>query len=244
MRITDRSDRKDQRRGWIESTLAPLLLLFSSVATAELVVSAAQTTMLGTDTLELACTPLTVEGTLEGDTGIITQITNVGITGTYQGDASSLDLSGDWDNQGSFLSGASTITFLDQCLSTPSPTSTISGNNTFNVLQVSTTTSKTLIFESGTTQEITGDFIVNNPSAVTLQSSDPNTPAVITTTNPAVRAALQQVANSSSNPVTILGGAVKPIPTLSTWSALALIFLLMLGALRSGLLDRLHTLRY
>ena len=55
---------------------------------------------------------------------------------------------------------------------------TITGSNTFNILKIAPTVSGVFIFTVGTTQTITGDFIVNGTASITVTLESTSTSAV------------------------------------------------------------------
>lgn len=115
---------------------------------------------LGTGSLALGCADLDVLGSFTGGTVGFTQGRDVTITpsGVMNGNSATLELSGDWDNTGSFLAGTSTVRIVDGCglLS-----GVINGNSSFNNLTLSTTTGKQVSFTANTTQTILGLFDVS-----------------------------------------------------------------------------------
>jgi hypothetical protein len=110
---------------------------------------------LGTAQLDLGCADLELSGTLDADASSVVQARHVSIApgGVLQGGSSSVSLSGDWSNQGSFVAGTSSISIVDGC---GSLASTISGQSTFFDLAASSSQGKALLLESGATQTVTG----------------------------------------------------------------------------------------
>jgi hypothetical protein len=93
-------------------------------------------------------------GTNDLDCGSLT-ITN---TGTYNGNTGTILLGGNWDNQGTFNPGTSTVTFTDDC--GPATTSTITGSTDFYNFIAITANGHILEFESGETQSILNDLVL------------------------------------------------------------------------------------
>ena len=112
---------------------------------------------LGTGNLALGCADLDVLGTMTAGTVGFTQGRDVTITasGVMNGNSATLQLSGDWDNTGSFVPGTSTVFITDGCglLS-----GVINGNSSFNNLELSSTSGKQVTFTAGSTQTVAGAF--------------------------------------------------------------------------------------
>ncbi|GAB2479505.1 hypothetical protein GCM10027082_33030 [Comamonas humi] len=85
----------------------------------------------------LACTDLIVQGggTVALNGGSIVQIRNVSNSGTIDGSPSgTLDVNGDWTNNGSFVAAGSTVRLSNRC---GASTLQLSGATTFNNLDIS-----------------------------------------------------------------------------------------------------------
>ena len=79
------------------------------------------------------------------------------------GDSGTLEVTGDWDNSGTFNAGTSTVQMVDGCgLSS----AVIAGDTTFASLDMTTTTGKLYSFTAGSTQTVT--------SALTLLGASGN----------------------------------------------------------------------
>lgn len=103
---------------------------------------------LGSGQTKLNCGTLTVGGTLRGQAGSATGLANVQILGSglVQGDGATFNVSGTWNNAGTFEAGSSTVRMTNACTSAL----TIGGNNRFCVLEVDAP-GATLTLPSGTT---------------------------------------------------------------------------------------------
>ena len=123
---------------------------------------------LGAGSMALGCADLDVLGILSAGTVGFTQGRDVTITpgGVMNGNSATLQLSGDWDNTGTFVPGTSSVRIADGCglLS-----GVINGNTTFSSLELSTTSGKQVSFAAGSTQSIAGSFVVGGASGNLLK---------------------------------------------------------------------------
>jgi hypothetical protein len=112
---------------------------------------------LGNGSLALGCADLNVLGGLSAGTVGFTQGRDltIGPAGTLNGESAILELSGDWDNMGSFVAGTSTVRMVDGCglLS-----AVVNGDSAFHNLEIATSAGKQVSFTAGSTQTVAGDF--------------------------------------------------------------------------------------
>lgn len=112
---------------------------------------------LGTGSLALGCADLNVLGGLSAGKLGFTQARDltIGPAGTLNGDSAILELSGDWDNMGSFVAGTSTVRMVDGCglLS-----AVVNGDSAFHDLEIVTAAGKQVTFTAGSTQTVAGAF--------------------------------------------------------------------------------------
>jgi hypothetical protein len=143
----------------MKTALIALLLLPLSALAGNLTVGSGSSLDLGTGRLDLGCADLDVLGTLSAGTFGFTQGRDVTITpsGVMNGNSATLQLSGDWDNTGSFVAGTSSVQITDGCglLS-----GVINGNTSFNNLALSSASGKQVTFTAGSTQTVNGSFAV------------------------------------------------------------------------------------
>jgi hypothetical protein len=123
-------------------------------------VGSGSTLDLGTGSLALGCADLDVLGTLTAGSIGFTEGRDVTITptGVVNGNSATLELSGDWDNTGSFVAGASTVRIVDGCSLL---SGVVVGDTTFNNFELATTTGKQVSFTAGSTQTVAGAFDVS-----------------------------------------------------------------------------------
>jgi len=123
---------------------------------------------LGTGNLALGCADLDVLGTFTAGPVGFTQGRDVTIaaSGVMNGNSATLQLSGDWDNTGSFVPGTSTVLIVDGCglLS-----GVINGNSSFNNLEIESASGKQVSFTAGSTQTVAGAFAVGGASGFFLK---------------------------------------------------------------------------
>ena len=140
----------------VAASFAGAILAFAMVgAHADYRIAANSTTTLGAGALNLSCTDLVVAGTLNLGSGAILNARNVSVQpgGTVQGGSGFIALSGDWTTSatGQFIAGTSDVRFDDTC---GTGSSLISGNTTFYSARFISTTGKSFIFATNTTQTI------------------------------------------------------------------------------------------
>ena len=112
-------------------------------------------------------------GTLTGGTADINIGGNLDNFGEIQSTSAALSVAGNWNNQGTFNDNGGTVGFNGANGSTQ----TVSGSTTFNNLEITTannTTGRTVQFEGGSTQTISGTLSLLGYSGkiLTLQSTD------------------------------------------------------------------------
>ncbi|WP_169426726.1 IPTL-CTERM sorting domain-containing protein [Curvibacter lanceolatus] len=177
--------------------------------------------------MNLACAALTVQGALNMNSAQVDSANAVTIAASGAVDAgqSTITLSGDWSNNGTFAAGTSTVVFNNGCTAGPMQ---LSGNTVFYNLTLSSTSGSTFVIPAGSNITVNGTLTLQgtNGQPITLVSSS-GSPAVI---NLGPNAHVNQV-NTNLNNVQIGAGTnSQGIPTLQTWG------LLMLGLLLTALM--------
>lgn len=104
--------------------------------------------------IDLGCTDVTVGGTLTLDTGTLRNVRNFTVLpgGVVLAGSSQITLAGDWTNTGSFDPGTSHVNFVDAPACAGN--STIAGNTSFYLLNITSSLGKVYRFASGSTQHI------------------------------------------------------------------------------------------
>jgi hypothetical protein len=122
-------------------------------AAAELTVGSGASFDLGTALLDLGCADLKVGGTLSAGAVGFDAARDLVIDpgGVLNGDSALLEVTGDWNNAGSFSAGTSTLRLSDGCGVT---SAIVSGNTSFANLEMTTTSGKRWSFAAGTTQTV------------------------------------------------------------------------------------------
>lgn len=140
--------------------VSALLALATSASAGTFTVGSGASLDLGTGSLALGCADLDVLGSFTAGTVGFTGGRDVTITpsGVMNGNSATLELSGDWDNTGSFVAGTSTVRIVDGCSLL---SGVIAGNTSFNNLTLATTSGKQVTFTAGSTQLIIGLFDVS-----------------------------------------------------------------------------------
>lgn len=201
------------------------LLLPVPYASAALVVpSGASLSIPSSGALDLGCTDLDVLGSLSVGAGQISQAATVGIGagGTLEGGSGSITLGGDWNNDGTFVPGTSTVILADGCGSLPAQ---LAGNTTFHNLTLISTSGRTFVIPAGSNITVTGTLTLQGAPGqpIELTSSGPQT-AIISLGPDA-----QVVRSNATVPPTVQIGAIDPstaIPTLNAYGLIGLAALL------------------
>ena len=135
---------------------------------------------LGTGSLALGCADLDVAGTVSAGGVGFTQGRDVAIgsNGTLNGDSATLELSGDWDNQGTFVAGTSTVRMVDGCALL---SAVVSGKSSFHNFVVESAGGKQIRFEAKATQQVTNllSFAGVLGSLLQIRSTVDGTPAYL-----------------------------------------------------------------
>ncbi len=231
------------------------LLLCAVAAHADLVVPAATTVGLGGGSMNLGCTDVILNGTLDLQGGTLTNVRHVQIAagGSLVLGSGSVSLAGNWSNAGTLNAGTGTVSIVDDAACAPS--SVVSGNSTFHALSVTSTTGKLVQFAAGSMQTV--------QSSLTLTGTAANPLRIESTTPGAVSADINLLASGTQNlanlavrgmgasgqwlapyqtnqgagpvnrwfgkPIVDPGTPIAPIPTTSEWTLVAMA--LALGAL-------------
>jgi hypothetical protein len=201
-------------------------LLAPGLATAQLAVPPGGSFSVPSgSSMDLACTALAVDGTLLLGSGQLDNASSVSIAagGTLHGGQGTLNVSGHWSNNGSFVPGTSTVAFSDSC--SPSGSISISGNNTFHTL-VLTGASRTFVVPAGSSLTVNQLLRLEGSPGSPLQivSSDPSQTAYIRL-SPGAQL-LRNYANLAANVQIVRTQTPTAIPTLEPVALLALSALL------------------
>ena len=238
------------------------LLLAGAAAHAQYVVPAGATMGLGGGTMDLACTDVIVDGTLDmqGDTFVNVRHVQIGAAGSLALGSGSVTLAGNWANAGAFDAGTGSVGIVDDAAC--SAGSVVSGNSSFYALSVTSASGKLVQFTVGSMQTVQSSLTLTGAAGTPLRiesttpgtvSADINllTGATQNLANLAVRgmgASGQWLAagqtNQGAGPVNrwfgtpVPPGGIAPVPTLSQWALVGMA--LALGALAARQRRPLH----
>jgi len=151
------------------TALAFLLGCFAAAgARADLDVPAGGQYILDAGVTDLACTNVTVAGTLLVQSGSLINVRHLTIQpgGTIDGGSGIIELGGDWANSGTFTSGTGQVNFRDLCGLT---SVVISGSTTFHDLSFVSSIGKNHSFVTGTTQTVAGELEIVGTAPNPLQ---------------------------------------------------------------------------
>ncbi len=196
--------------------------LLAAPAQADVVIPVGGSMGLSSGGLDAYCTDLIIAGTLQTNSAPVFNVRDVVIQsgGVIDGGLSTINLSGNWTNNGTFTASTSTVIFGDSCGVNPAA---ISGNTTFNNLSFVSSSGKTWQFAPGSVQTVLGLLTVQgapgNPVQLTNGGSGP--PAYIDPLGG------QAIANVDTNNVILGPVVVPPIPMLD--DAALLVLMLLLG---------------
>jgi hypothetical protein len=212
---------------------ASLFMFLSSAALAQLIIPENASQNLADGSMNLGCSALDVAGTLNMDTGTISEISEVNIapTGIINGDQGTLNVSGDWNNLGTFNAGTGTVVFTDGCAL---GNIELTGTTVFNNLTLTSTTGRTFIIPAGENITVNGvlTLLGTDDEPITLISSSGETAVIALGPSAQV---IQNFANVDAN-VQIgaaqNGATTQAIPTMNAYGLILLSLLLAGIALR------------
>lgn len=235
------------RRG---SVLVCLLLLAQAAFAQQLIVGQGAILSLGGGTLDVGCSDVSVQGSLDIAAGTLRGARNFSASGTVQGGTGTLAFSGNLSAAATLNPQSGTVRSEDGCSSTGS---TLSGAHTFFRLVAQTDVGRSFVLPAGGTQTIGSRLELTGGTArLVLRSTIPGMLALldmpVAATWAVSRIDVQDVGMTPTSPYVapqdptaygsidrgnsprLLGVDVDltPIPALSTWGLLALM-LSMLG---------------
>jgi hypothetical protein len=206
-------------------------LALSWPAHADVTIPAGGTVALAAGGLDAGCTDLIVLGTLHTNSAQVVNVRNLVIQGggLIDAGASTISVSGNWTNNGTFTAGGGQVNFSDVCGVDPA---VISGNTTFNDVSFTSASGRTWQFASGSTQTVQGllDIQGDVSDPLSFRSTMPGEHASI------VLNGTHNTANFDRVDVDFIDSSTpaeaQPIPALSPFGILVL--LLSLSAMIVG----------
>ncbi|MBN8556832.1 MAG: IPTL-CTERM sorting domain-containing protein [Proteobacteria bacterium] len=225
-------------------------LLVAATAHADYVVPAGATVGLGGGSIDLGCTDVIVDGTLDLQGGTLTNVRHVqiGAGGNLLLGGGSASLAGNWSNTGAFNAGTGAVNIIDDVACAPG--SLVSGNTTFYALNISSNTGKLVQFVAGSTQTVQSSLTLTGTAANPLRIES-TTPGLVSANIDLTTGGTQNLANLAVRGMGASGqwlapgqtnqgagpvnrwfgtpGGVAAIPTMSPWTLTGMA--LALGAL-------------
>ena len=217
-----------------------VLGIASSASAGTVMVGSGAAVDLGTGSVALGCADLDVAGTLAAGSVGFTGGRDVTIlpSGVVDGGTATLELSGDWDNGGTFVPGTSTVRIVDGCSLL---SGMIRGKSSFHALEIESASGRQVTFEAGTTQRVTGAFSVVgvDGNRLKIRSSQDGVAAYLDVTGASSASYVDVQDNDATpgNPIPLDSGSVKG-PNTPGWQLSAVVPLLpplALGLLALGL---------
>lgn len=228
-----------------------LCVLPVHIALAGISVGLGSSMSLGSGSVDAGCGDVTVNGTLNLNSGDLTGIDNVGFSGTIDGDTGSMSLGGDWTNNGLFIPDSSSISLVDEC---GDGAAEVHGDSNFNNLSIVTNSGKTVGIESGSETNVAGDLVLTGTAGnlLTLVGIGTNAQWVLELSQfgtqlvdyvavgngiaiipgqhmaPGAPTSFNSI-NLGNNFRWFTNNLFVPIPTLSEWGMILLIAALLLG---------------
>lgn len=160
--------------------LAAVLLTPSYLSAQTISVASGTQLSLGAGSIDAGCGDLAVAGTFSVGSGSANSLRNVAINpGTINGGSGSINLSGDWTNQGTFKAQTGSVNITDGCSTT---VSRVTGDSTFNRFGAITTTGKQLEPAAGSSQTFSGGLTLGGSGSdrLLVRTSSPGTTAAFT----------------------------------------------------------------
>jgi len=214
-----------------------IFLLLSPVAQAQITIAPGGISSIGSGgSSSLGCSAIGVQGTLNLAASRILNAGDVLITstGVFNAGQSSIDVSGSWANNGSFVAGSSTVVFSDTCAA---GTIQISGTTTFNNLTLSSNSARTFYVAPGSNITVNGVLSLQGSGASPIKLSSSNGQLVVINLGPLAQVIYNNVSVSPSVQIGAGAGAgaMAAVPTLDAYGMLLLVLSLILAALhRNG----------
>ncbi len=151
------------------------IALFAANAHADIVIPTGGTMALNGAIVDLACSDVSVAGSLSLDSGQLINVRNlsIGAGGTINAGTGSITLSGNWTNNGAFVPSTGKVRFVDAA--SCSPSSVITGNTSFYDLSIVSTSGKLYQFGAGNTQTVVQSLTItgttSNPTRLSSTST-------------------------------------------------------------------------
>lgn len=150
------------------SLILSVSLPMAAPASGDFVVGQGATFELGNGSLAMGCGALRVGGAMHLGEGFVVGTGDVEIQagGSLDGGNASIELAGDWVNNGTFAAGSSSVRLIDGCGRNEAG---VCGTTTFADLHVTSAAGKQVKFESGTTQTVTDMLRIAGASGTPIQ---------------------------------------------------------------------------
>lgn len=161
---------------------------------------------LGDALVELDCVPVQVAGLLDVQDSRLDGVGDVAISGQLTAAAASIEVGGNWSNQGHFAAGASTVHLSDRC---DANVASISGSTSFSTLHIESERSKGYVFQAGQVQAV---------AAALRITGMPGAPLVLGSTQAGIHAELA-LAEGGSQQIAWIDVADMAAPEGSAWLA-------------------------
>lgn len=218
---------------------AALLMLLSPAALAQFTIPLDSSYNVADGAMGLGCTALNVAGTLNMNSGEISDISEVNIatTGTINGGQGMLNVSGDWNNLGTFVPGTGTVNFTDGCAVGPVQ---ISGKTVFNNLTLSSAEGRTFIVPAGENITVNGILTLQGTEGQPIQLVSSSGETAVIGLGPSAQV-IQNFANVSAN--VQISATPRAIPTMSDYGLIILSLLLAGAALWGGRIGAFSAMR-
>lgn len=166
---------------WLIKSLLRLFLMLAVAMSwstqASVSIPAGASLSLGDGAVHLGCRDLSVNGLVNGDRGSLNlRHLTIGASGSLYAKSSRVEVSGNWTGSGRFISGNGLVLLKDGC---GVNTATVSAQNTFYSLYITSSAGKIFKFSSGKTQTISNQLTVSGEvDTYLILSSSANTPAI------------------------------------------------------------------
>jgi len=217
-------------------TLATAWLIAGGDAQGQFVVSGQSSMELPSgSSVDTACIPVEVHGTLTLDSAAFSTGSSLSIagSGSLTGRAGRLEVGGNLTSAGTFDARTSTVALVDGCAGN---TTVVSGTMVVGDLTLQSSTGRTFMFPNDSQITVLGTLSLLGVAGaeIKLASSGPGT----STINLGPNATVSQTFASVGTGVHLgapVPHAAQAIPTLGTWSLLVTALLLSLAALHRGI---------
>jgi hypothetical protein len=230
-----RADTPARSTRWLVRAVAvaAAMCLAASTWASSLQIAPGASLSMGPSThIDLGCATLAVAGQMDVGNGRLERAGDLSIrgSGSLSMSGGSIEVGGDWHNEGAFAPGTGTVTLSTRCGGGPVA---ITGTNTFNNLTLTGDAGRTFSLQAGSRTAVNGLLLLQGSDAVPirLQSSGPQ--IAVVSLGPGATVVRSNVDVTSTVQIGLAALAAEVIPSAGTAGLILLVVLIVLVAQRN-----------